>query len=467
MITPSRDVFIELKKRSARERKLIEESMRLLSSFPNMRENEKKMVWIEIQKLQNELVRTIREYNSILEKVNAVRPRGPNIAPNEVPSAVQKVAPKSGEYVPNTSGPKTQGYLPNVQGHFPQKVAEKPLKEKGFIISEEVLSLDKEIVKRFRKKKKEKRHEIKQENLKPRASVAIANKLFFRFSRDMARKNKLDVLKKDLMKSNMKFIPETYLSLVIFITLIAFIVSFSVSGFLILFEVSSRPPFVSLSTNILDNIVKFGWIIFIVPFLTGWFAYKYPSLEAKSSASKILQELPLATIHMAAISESMLNPKRIFDILIKTGEYKELRKEFIKLLNEINLHGMNLVSALRTCAKKSPCIELTELFNGIATTINTGGELKEFFEKRSQTLLFEHKISREKSTKVAETFMDIYISIVIAAPMILMLLLVIMNVSGLGISLSPIAISLVIIMGVSAVNFLFLIFLHLKQSTAS
>ena len=72
----------------------------------------------------------------------------------------------------------------------------------------------------------------------------------------------------------------------------------------------------------------------------------------------------------------------------------------------------------------------------IKTFITSGGDLPDFFDKRAQSLLFEHRLEREEYTKSAETFMDIYISVVIAAPMILMLLLMMMKISGLGISLS-------------------------------
>jgi len=60
--------------------------------------------------------------------------------------------------------------------------------------------------------------------------------------------------------------------------------------------------------------------------------------------------------------------------------------------------------------------------------------------------------------------MDIYISVVIAAPMIFMLLLMMMKISGLGVSLSTSMITLIMVLGVSVVNVGFLTFLHLKQS---
>lgn len=87
-----------------------------------------------------------------------------------------------------------------------------------------------------------------------------------------------------------------------------------------------------------------------------------------------------------------------------------------------------------------------------------------FFDKRSETLLFNHKIEEQKSAKAAETSMDLYISLGIATPMILMLLLMIMKISGLGIGMSVGTIALLVIMGVFLINVFFLTFLHLKRN---
>ncbi|MDP2628796.1 MAG: type II secretion system F family protein, partial [Nanoarchaeota archaeon] len=210
--------------------------------------------------------------------------------------------------------------------------------------------------------------------------------------------------------------------------------------------------------------IKVFWILFIIPIATFLVMYIYPSLEKKNTETKINQELPFATINMASISGSMINPSKIFNIIVLTGEYPYLEKEFIKLINEINVLGYDLVTALRHSAFNTPSDRLSELFNGLATTITSGGNLPAFFEKRAQSLLFEYRIEKEKYTKSAETFMDIYISVVIAAPMILMLLLMMMKISGFGIAIGTSTITLLMIVGVSVINIVFLTFLHLKTT---
>jgi flagellar protein FlaJ len=127
------------------------------------------------------------------------------------------------------------------------------------------------------------------------------------------------------------------------------------------------------------------------------------------------------------------------------------------------VYGYDLVTALTNVAKATPSQKLAELFNGLASTIHTGGELKGFLDKRSETLLQDYKLEREKFTKVAETFMDIYISVVIAMPMILMLVLVIMSVSGINIGLSPMTMAVGIVFLIAVVNFIFMGVLQAKQ----
>ena len=59
--------------------------------------------------------------------------------------------------------------------------------------------------------------------------------------------------------------------------------------------------------------------------------------------------------------------------------------------------------------------------------------------------------------------MDIYISVVLATPMILILLLIIMSVSGLQIGLGTNQLAFITIMIIALVNLIFLGVLHIKQ----
>ena len=326
---------------------------------------------------------------------------------------------------------------------------------------EENRNLERQTLKRIKRGEK---IAIEKKIKKANKYVKISNDIFSDFSRILEKKPIFFPLKRDLIKANLQFIPSNYISVILFTTLLSFVVSVFVFIFFLFFNIGAALPIITLVTErFLSRFLKIFWILLAIPLATFLFMYFYPAMEKKSAEDKINQELPFATIHMAAVSGSMIDPSNIFKIIVATGEYKYLEKEFVKLINEINIYGYDFVSALRRSAYNSPSRKLSELFNGLATTITSGGNLPGFFEKRAQSLLFEYRLEREKYTRSAETFMDIYISVVIAAPMILMLLLIMIKITNLGIPLTTQMLTLIIIAGVSFVNIIFLTFLYLKQ----
>jgi len=347
----------------------------------------------------------------------------------------------------------------------PKEIAVQKIKIKKTKFTEKLPEIDKEILKRLKGKKKK---AVKIETKKPSPYARLANQLFANKVRELIKEKRLTILEKDLIKSNISYTPISYISMLILTTILAGFAGIILFVFFFLFNLSPLLPIITRATEPFGmRFLKVFWIIILAPLATGLFMYFYPSLEKKSAEDKINQELPFATIHMAAISGAMIEPIKVFSIISATKEYPHLEKEFNKLLNEINIYGYDLVTALKDVASNSPSQKLAEMFNGLAMTITSGGSLYDFFEKRSQNLLFSYRLDREKRTKTAETFMDIYISVVIAAPMILMLLLMMMKISGLGLSLSTSTITLLIIGAVSLINTIFLVFLQLKQPEAS
>jgi archaellum biogenesis protein FlaJ (TadC family) len=107
---------------------------------------------------------------------------------------------------------------------------------------------------------------------------------------------------------------------------------------------------------------------------------------------------------------------------------------------------------------------MAQLLDGLATTITSGGELTTFLSKHSESLLFDYRLEREKYTHTAETFMNIYISVVIAAPMIMMIIFILMSMgTAMASYLSPGIIGSITILTVSLLNMGFLVLLNLKQ----
>ncbi len=295
----------------------------------------------------------------------------------------------------------------------------------------------------------------------------ISNRFFRKYSNQLVAAGYFVGLNRNLRKINSIIILGTYVSMALFTMLWVFIVGIFLFITLLFFNLSLTFPMISVTEQgVWLRALKFFWVIFASPIFAGLLMYLYPATEAKSIAYRIDQELPFITIHMSAVASSGIEPMNIFKILLKSSEYNYTNKHFRKIMNLINFHGLDLVTALKQASKSSPSIKLRELLGGMATSITSGGSLHHYLDKRAERLLFDYKLEREKYTKASETFMNIYISVVIAAPMIFLMLFLIIGGTGMltsFIGLSINALSLLIVMLIVLLNIGFLVFLKIKQ----
>ncbi len=283
--------------------------------------------------------------------------------------------------------------------------------------------------------------------VKPSFYAKISNRLFRKVTDKMAPQ--FDGLAKDLKKANIRFLLSSYLSMAVMSMLIAFVLGLLVFAVLLLINLNN-------------------WMYAVLPFGLAGLAltafYLYPSSEASSVKKKISGELPFATIHMAAIAGSDIEPTKIFKIIAQSSEYPNMGKEIRKVLTQINVYGYDLVTALKNVAGRTSNKMLAELFSGLATNIATGGALKNYLEKKAENFLLDYRLERNKYADLAGTFMDVYISILIAAPLVLMMMFIVMNVAGLGMGGLGIQTLLALsIGGIVIVNIIFIVVLNMKQ----
>jgi flagellar protein FlaJ len=282
---------------------------------------------------------------------------------------------------------------------------------------------------------------------KPNPYISFSSKYFRKYSDKVS--NQFADLSKDLKKANVPILLSSYLSMAMMSSVIAGAFGVLIFGLLLAFSLSN-------------------WFYFVLPLgfmgltLAGF--YLYPSSEASNVYKNISYELPFSTIHMAAIAGSNITPVKIFKIIAASKEYPNIGAEMKKVVVQIDVYGYDMVTSLKNVAKTTSNGKLSELFSGLATNISSGGALKNYLEKKSQSFLTDYRLERQKYSALAGTFMDVYISLLIAAPLVLMMMFIVMNVAGLGMgglsimSLMGLAIGVIII-----VNIIFIVVLNMKQ----
>lgn len=341
-----------------------------------------------------------------------------------------------------------------------QRVAIRSKDKEGFL---QQLNISEKLLEKIRKRR-DTSSELGEDYSRSNPYARLSNAIFLRYAKNSMAKGEFKDLALDLRKANLNVLTASYISILFFTTLLAGVIGVMLGIFLWFFSVSINAPFILPNQmEMLQRIaIAFGGLV-VPPILAFGALYVYPSIERRSIASRIDSELPFVVIHMGSISGSGVEPTQIFKIVGLSKEYPYTRGEIRKVINQINVYGYDLITALKNIAKLTPSQRLSELLGGMASSITSGGDMQTFFEKRAETLLFNYRIERENFTKVAETFMDLYISIVIATPMILLLLLVMISVSGISVGLGVNQMTLLIIFIVGIVNIIFLWILSIRQ----
>lgn len=262
-------------------------------------------------------------------------------------------------------------------------------------------------------------------------------------------------LKPYLSKANIRMLLRTYLAISYFMTFLA-------SCFIFMFVFSFT---YSLGRSLLECIVfSVGSAIFIA-LIAFTVSISYPMLKTDSRRRNIETNLPFAITHMAAIASSGVPPSTMFRLLTGFEEYGEISKEAKKIVQNIDVLGMDITTAIRDVARKTPSENFKQFLEGVATTIDTGGDLHSYLKKSSENAMFEYKLRREKYLQTLSTYADFYTAVLIAAPLFLVAILSVMTIiegKVFGMSI-PEVMFFGIFFGIPIINALFLLFLHLTQ----
>lgn len=213
----------------------------------------------------------------------------------------------------------------------------------------------------------------------------------------------------ELAAANINILSKTYISIALFTGIISFPVVFAFTLLL------SK----SLVLSLIFPILGIPAVTFLV--------YKYPSIKIGERRAKLKQELVFAIVHMAAIAGSGAKPVEIFKQLVDSKDYEELEVELKRIDNYMNLFGYSLSNALRATSDITPSPELKDLLNGIISTIETGGDLKQNLDDKAEDSLVAFRLDQKKVLEKVETYSDIYTGLLIAGPLLMIVTLAILE----------------------------------------
>ena len=241
------------------------------------------------------------------------------------------------------------------------------------------------------------------------------------FSNIFERFNIVETTKNNILeKADIAMVYKEYYSMILMNIIIGFIVSFV--SILILYLLIPNPI-----TALLMLIVSC-----IVPIGIGGYYLALPSSKANSRGKKIDKYLPYATNFINTMSVAGVSPAEIFEALSKIDLYDEIQKEAKKITTEINMMGIDTITALNNAIKISPSDKFKEFIQGILGVIQSGSELEPYFERCVEKYMAKDLIDRKRNLESLAVMAEAFVVTVIAFPLFLVIIISVMGLTSSG-----------------------------------
>ena len=324
----------------------------------------------------------------------------------------------------------------------------------------------------------------------------------------LGRKYRHDVeLGKDLSKAHMEMTPDGYVAWAATIWLIVSLIGVIVG---IILATVFVPAFEDANTTEADEepyqmspmmkgLIIWGTIAGI-PFFT--FVYfkgitiggtkikgNHPSMKAKQRGHKADLYLPHAASFVSAMSASNATMSKIFYALSqqkakKTGVDYHISKMFgmdterdvfpiiseeaAAVYRDMTLLGVDTLTAIQSAVERAPSPWLAEFFQGISSTISSGGNLKLYFLNSAQRFMDDIKQQQKETLDQLATQAEMFVTVAVAMPIFLIIILIItvwVSTSGSDTGNSLSTLYMVIFMLVPLLHFMFatMTYLNIKK----
>lgn len=163
------------------------------------------------------------------------------------------------------------------------------------------------------------------------------------------------------------------------------------------------------------------------------FRYYFPRYQAGVRAKKLNLMLPSAVSYMYALSHGGLDTVTVFRKLAAAEDtYGETAREAGLVINHVDYLGRDFMQALREASEITPCSYTAEFFTDLLGVIESGGDVEAFLADRRNESLQDARVVQDSYIENIALFAEIYVTILIAGPLFLLILLMVMGITGLG-----------------------------------
>jgi len=260
-------------------------------------------------------------------------------------------------------------------------------------------------------------------------------------------------LDSNLQMSGLKVNFKAYVSLTVFATILISFVTLVIVPPLLIFAFN-----VPLLAGIMFGV---GGSLFACAFSIIGF-YIYPIYRADKFRRELEDELPFTTGYMAILTSAGVSPEKIFYSLSNLSVPLTVSREAKNIVRDVNLFGLDVISALEATSKRTPSQRFREMLEGFISTIHSGSNLSAYLREKSRQYMKLKRISLRKFSDTLSILSEFYVALLVTGPLLLVIMLAVMAMLGggsLGILSPNLLLSLLTYIGIPLGAIMFLIIL--------
>ncbi|MGB9684122.1 MAG: type II secretion system F family protein [Candidatus Bathyarchaeales archaeon] len=198
-----------------------------------------------------------------------------------------------------------------------------------------------------------------------------------------------------LERAKIKIYPETYVSLMLFLSVLTI-------------------PVTILSIVVL-YVYGFIPVVFLVPLpvyiMIGFFLI--PLSRAGERASNLEREMPFAAAYISVMASGGIAPYTSFKRLAEVELMPAMRSEAREIIKDVEIFGIDPLTAIETAAKRNPLDIFKDFLAGYASTVIIGGDIGHFLERKAEdifkTRAMRVKAAAERLGMLLETFIIVMV----------------------------------------------------------
>ena len=230
-------------------------------------------------------------------------------------------------------------------------------------------------------------------------------------------------LEENLLKAHMKIRPEEFMAYIYMTAVMLFAVGL-VAGIV-----------VAVIFTLLLDMMLIGILIAVampvaLPILALTVMKGSPGSKAKARARDIDKKISSAMSFISAMASANVPVDMVFKELSRQSVYGELQKEAEWITRDTELLGIDILTAIRRGAGRSPSQKFQDFLQGVVTTSTSGGQLKPYFLMKAQEYEKENKLALKSTMETLSMLGESYVTVVVAFPLFLVVILAIMAIIG-------------------------------------